>query len=272
MIQKIGFLGKGGIGKSTIICHLSAALSNMGYHVLQIGNDISLNSTAILRGDQDIIPVLEEYREKYVLNLEDYIVKSGCGVYCMELGSLDPGVGCMARSIDMIDDMLVSQGIYDKLALDFLFYDVSVDSPCSGYMLPIRNHAWSRSVIFINSGFPSIATANCILNTIKSHSAHQTLPVQLIISEDERAHNCGLPAAFAEAVNVPVLSCVHQCHRLEECSELGRTIYQSSPDCAECVTLNGLAQKLLEDVRCSDIQPFQRKDLLEWNRKMCKKC
>jgi nitrogenase iron protein NifH len=44
-MKKIAIYGKGGIGKSTVTSSLSAALSHLGYRVMQIGCDPKADST-----------------------------------------------------------------------------------------------------------------------------------------------------------------------------------------------------------------------------------
>ena len=61
---KIAIYGKGGIGKSTIACNLSAALAAQGLSVMQIGCDPKADSTALLRGGGHIPTVLQCEREK----------------------------------------------------------------------------------------------------------------------------------------------------------------------------------------------------------------
>lgn len=68
MAQRICFLGRGGSGKSTVAQNLGHALALKGYHVLLVGNDISLSSTVLLRGEADISPALEDYREHYEID------------------------------------------------------------------------------------------------------------------------------------------------------------------------------------------------------------
>ena len=88
MAQRICFLGRGGSGKSTVAQNLGHALALKGYHVLLVGNDISLSSTVLLRGEADISPALEDYREHYEIDLNDYVIPTPSGVYCLELGSI----------------------------------------------------------------------------------------------------------------------------------------------------------------------------------------
>ena len=147
MAQRICFLGRGGSGKSTVAQNLGHALALKGYHVLLVGNDISLSSTVLLRGEADISPALEDYREHYEIDLNDYVIPTPSGVYCLELGSIDPGVGCLARGVTLIDEMLDTQGVSNSLQLDFILYDISGETPCTGYILPIREGVMQRCII-----------------------------------------------------------------------------------------------------------------------------
>lgn len=47
-MMKLAFYGKGGIGKTTIACNVSAMLAQRGYKVLHIGCDPKADSTRLL--------------------------------------------------------------------------------------------------------------------------------------------------------------------------------------------------------------------------------
>ena len=49
-MRQVAIYGKGGIGKSTTTQNLTAALSTMGKHILQIGCDPKADSTRMLMG------------------------------------------------------------------------------------------------------------------------------------------------------------------------------------------------------------------------------
>ena len=61
---KIAVYGKGGIGKSTTVSNVSAALADMGYKVMQIGCDPKADSTSSLHGQGDMTTVLDLVRER----------------------------------------------------------------------------------------------------------------------------------------------------------------------------------------------------------------
>ena len=75
---KIAVYGKGGIGKSTTVSNVAAALAEQGLKVLQIGCDPKADSTILLRHGEEVPTVLHMYQEKKKnLKLED-IVKRNC--------------------------------------------------------------------------------------------------------------------------------------------------------------------------------------------------
>ena len=61
---KIAVYGKGGIGKSTTVSNVAAALAEMGLTVMQIGCDPKADSTIQLRHGETVPTVLSLYNEK----------------------------------------------------------------------------------------------------------------------------------------------------------------------------------------------------------------
>ena len=69
---KIAVYGKGGIGKSTTVSNVAAALAEKGLKVMQIGCDPKADSTMQLRHDEAVPTVLELVNQrKNDFELED---------------------------------------------------------------------------------------------------------------------------------------------------------------------------------------------------------
>ena len=266
MAQRICFLGRGGSGKSTIAQNLGHALALKGYRVLLVGNDISLSSTLLLRGEADISPALEDYREHYEIDLSDYVLPTASGVYCLELGSIDPGVGCLARGISLIDEMLDTQGVTNRLQLDFILYDISGETPCTGYMLPIREGLMQRCIIVMNGSFASVTTANSLLQAILRASGEEIFPVQLIVNNASCAETKAELADYARRSTIEILANLDYCPELEYSSLAGKTVFDTAPDSACAGRLRAIADDLLLSTIPTKLTPFPRRELIVWLR------
>lgn len=89
---KIAVYGKGGIGKSTTVSNVAAALAEMGLTVMQIGCDPKADSTIQLRHGETVPTVLSLYNEKkQALRLDDMIRIGYHHVICVEAGRTDTG-------------------------------------------------------------------------------------------------------------------------------------------------------------------------------------
>ena len=71
--RNIAIYGKGGIGKSTTASNISAALSEQGYNVMQIGCDPKSDSTNSLRGGKFIPTILDTLRADRKVETDEII-------------------------------------------------------------------------------------------------------------------------------------------------------------------------------------------------------
>lgn len=141
---RIAVYGKGGIGKSTTVSNVAAALAEMGLKVMQIGCDPKADSTILLRHGEAVPAVLDLYNEKkQALQLEDMIRIGYNGVICVEAGGPTPGLGCAGRGIITALEKLKELGAYDVYKPDVVLYDVLGDVVCGGF--PCRCGAVMRT-------------------------------------------------------------------------------------------------------------------------------
>ncbi len=131
---KLAVYGKGGIGKSTTVSNLSAALSDLGLRIMQIGCDPKADSTASLHGKGKIPTVLELVRtRKNDFTLEEMVTPGYGGVICVEAGGPTPGLGCAGRGIIAALEKLAEKGAYEVYKPDVVIYDVLGDVVCGGF-------------------------------------------------------------------------------------------------------------------------------------------
>ena len=90
-MKKIAIYGKGGIGKSTTTSNLSAAFSEEGLKVCQIGCDPKNDSTRLLLGRICSQTVLDMVRDNDEVAAEDIVHTGYNGIKCVEAGGPEPG-------------------------------------------------------------------------------------------------------------------------------------------------------------------------------------
>lgn len=276
MTQRICFLGRGGSGKSTVAQNISHAMALQGLRVLLIGNDSSLSSTVLLRGNIVLTPALEAYREQYEIDLADYILPTPSGVFCLELGSLDPGLGCLARGVSLIDEMLDEQGIAELLHLDYILYDISGETPCTGYILPIREGLMHRCIIVTNGSFASVTTANSILQGVLRAAHTEKFPVQLLVNNASCAETKAELAAYAQKATIEIVASIDYSHEVEFSALAGKTVFDTAPDSAIAHHIQQIAKDLLLPTIPTDLTPVPRSELIPWlqawqRRELCRR-
>ena len=152
IVRKIAIYGKGGIGKSMVTSALSAAISLMGYKVMQVGCDPKADSTINLTNGTQVTPVMNYLKENgKCSSLDEIVIEGFNGIVCVEAGGPTPGLGCAGRGIittfNVLED-LDALGIYNP---DFVFYDVLGDVVCGGFAMPMRED-YAKEVIIVTSG------------------------------------------------------------------------------------------------------------------------
>ncbi|NLF02357.1 MAG: AAA family ATPase, partial [Anaerolineales bacterium] len=168
-MRQIAIYGKGGIGKSTVASNLSMALRERGLTVMQVGCDPKRDSTRTLTGGRMIATVLETLREQLRLGrdqgavaLEEIVFQGSHGVYCVEAGGPEPGVGCAGRGVLTALQILKERNAFDTYGVDVVLYDILGDVVCGGFAQPIRE-GFAREIYLLCSGsFMSLYAANNI--------------------------------------------------------------------------------------------------------------
>ena len=245
---KIAIYGKGGIGKSTTVSNLSAALSDMGYKVMQIGCDPKADSTISLHGMGKIPTVLDLVRQKKNdFTLDDMVTIGYGGVVCVEAGGPTPGLGCAGRGIIAALEKLAEKGAYEKFQPDVVIYDVLGDVVCGGFSMPMRG-GYADQVFVITSGENmAIHAAANIAMAIDGFKGRGYATLGGIILNRRNVKNEDAKVAEpAEDIHSQVIATLSRSDTVQEAEELGKTVVEAFPDSSMAGEYRTLARVLLE--------------------------
>ncbi len=246
-MKRIAIYGKGGIGKSTTVSNLSAAMAKSGLTVMQIGCDPKADSTRNLTGGKSIPTVLDTLRVKGDADLDDLVFKSETGVLCVESGGPIPGVGCAGRGIITAFEKLEELDAYEVYSPDVVIYDVLGDVVCGGFAMPIRG-GYADEVCIVTSGeMMSLYAASNIAHAVKSFGTRGYAKLRgLIFNAKNFDGEEELVYKAAAEMDSSVLFHIPRDSHVQMAEKQGKTVIEAFPESDMAKYYFNLAKILLE--------------------------
>ncbi|NLD57129.1 MAG: Ni-sirohydrochlorin a,c-diamide reductive cyclase ATP-dependent reductase subunit [Methanomicrobiales archaeon] len=262
-MKQIALYGKGGIGKSTTSANLSAALSERGLNILQIGCDPKRDSTRMLMHGTFIPTVMDLVRERgeSAISLADVEFRGYNDVRCVEAGGPEPGVGCAGRGIIATFQILEKFG---ALKGDVIVYDVLGDVVCGGFAMPMRE-GYAQDIYLVTSGeLMSLYAANNICKAIKRLASRVKSKCRLagvICNAKGQPREEELVSEFARKVNSSLIEFIPR-DRIVQLAELNRkTVIEYDPASAQAGHYRSLAARVVGNTALSIPTPLEIDEL-----------
>lgn len=248
-MKKIAIYGKGGIGKSTTVSNVSAAMAATGLTVLQIGCDPKADSTCNLTGGKSIPTVIDTLRKNGDAVLENLVVKSNTGVLCVEAGGPVPGVGCAGRGIITAFEKLEELGAYETYKPDVVLYDVLGDVVCGGFAMPIRG-GYADEVCIVTSGeMMSLYAAANISHAVKSFGKRGYASLRgLILNAKNIEDEDQLVDKAAAEIETQIIYRLPRHPFVQQAEAQGKTVVEAFPDSEMAEHYKSLAKLLWGEV------------------------
>jgi nitrogenase iron protein len=266
-IKGIAIYGKGGIGKSTTTSNISAALTTMGYKVMQFGCDPKSDSTNTLRNGNYIPTVLDTLREKNKVNAHDVIFQGFNGVYCVESGGPSPGVGCAGRGIITAVQLFKQQRVFEELDLDYVIYDVLGDVVCGGFAVPIREGIAEHVFTVSSSDFMSIYASNNLFKGIKKYSnSGGALLGGIIGNSINKPYDKNILDDFSKKTNTQIMEYVPRSVTVTHSELQGKTTIEVAPDSEQAKIYTRLAEKIARHTESKVPSPLGVQELRDWGK------
>lgn len=248
MADHIAFYGKGGVGSSTLISNVSAALVEAGFRVLQIGCGLKCDSCGILNGGSAIPTVWEQYAKYGTITFDSVVSRGFKNTYCIELGSPQGEQDCAAKTLQALD-LLLEHDLISSLCPDFVFYDISDDPACGvlhGLCGKIDLH---RVFAVTTADFMSLKAVNSILAQLE-RLADNRVPVPfggLLPNGIASSFEESFIADFATHTGTRILGRIPRSLVVRQCELYGKTVIEASPLSTQSYFYRRLANQIVDE-------------------------
>ncbi len=265
--RHIAFYGKGGGWTSTVASNVGAAMAEEGRRVVVVGCDPQNDSTSVLRGDEDILTVLEALRRKGRLGIEDISVSGFKGVLCIEAMSLFRSDICAGRGIGEVFSFFREARLFEEYRPDVVLYYLPAEVVCGAFTLPTADTLFDGVYVISSSDFMSLFAANNIFRTLRQKAGAGGTRLGGIIGY-------GLTSAFAESIvkdfaertGTRVVSYLPHSTVIVQSELYGQTVLQAAPRSNHAFIYRRLAGKILEHGQMNIPSPFSNAEIRRWAR------
>jgi nitrogenase iron protein NifH len=270
MTEHIVLYGKGGVGTSTLVSNISAALVEAGFRVLQIGCSLKGDSSGILNGGISIPTVWQQYEKNGTITFDTVVRRGFKDIYCIELGcsQVEQEESGTANAIDL----LLHHDLISALCPDYVLYDISGDHAC-GVIKKISEKILLHRIFAVTTAdFMSLAAVNSILVQLERFTNNR-VPVPfggLLPNSISSSFEESFIADYAKNTGTHCLARVPRSLMVRQCELYGKTVIEASPLSNQSYFYRRLANQIVDE-SCSltvkhQPRPLSQEQLRVWAR------
>ena len=264
-MEKLVVFGKGGIGKSTVSCGISASLAASGRRVLHVGCDPKHDSTTALLRGRMIEPVIDRIEKIKGVTIPDIVVRSPLGIDCVEAGGPAAGVGCGGRGITRMLEIFHEAGVLEPGRYDVALYDVLGDVVCGGFAAPLRRGIGNKVVIVTSEELMAMYAANNIARAVVHYADNGIALAGLVVNIKDPEADRSVLERFAAQLNTTILAWIPRDPLIREAEFKRTTVVEMAPE----APISKILRKVAEDIIALDVSnaplptPFDEQSFYE---------
>jgi nitrogenase iron protein NifH len=210
--------------------------------------------------------VLDLLAERRQVDAYEAIFQGFGGIYCVEAGGPQPGVGCAGRGIITAVELLKQQRVFEELDLDFVIYDVLGDVVCGGFAVPVREGIAEHVFTVSSSDFMAIYAANNLFRGIEKFSnAGGALLGGIIANSINTEFQRQVIDDFAERTGTPIIQYVPRSLSVTQAELSGRTTIEAAPNSEQAEIYRVLARRIADHTDSKVPAPLSPLALREWS-------
>jgi nitrogenase iron protein NifH len=245
-MEKIVFLGKGGIGKSTILANLGVIYAGTGHRVLLVGCDPKHDASMLLTNRRDVPTVVDQLVRNNRIDAASVILKGRAGIDCIEAGGPEPGSGCAGRGISRMLEFFDETDLFRVNGYDIVLFDLLGDIVCGGFATPLRQGFGEKVFIVCSDEMMSLFAANNIARAVRTHSVNGVVLGGLVANLKDPRPDEEMIAGFARAVRTRVVATIRRDAAFRKAEYKRLTLAEYAPESPTVTGLRDLARTVLE--------------------------
>lgn len=244
--------GKGGIGKTTLATNLAMALNELGQKVLLVGCSPKSSLMDVYTDAAMSASIMDLIRRRSLDkdNIGNAVFKTEEGVFLMEVGGPEPGIGCAGQGLvtGLTAFAKCAQAVPGLTDVAYTIYDIIGDVVCGGFAMPMRGEG-RRDILIVTSGeLMSLYAANNILQSVTRISKSGVYDIRVagyVGNLRGVPHEREILANFSQMTGIPFLAYIPRDEEtLEAAQKKGKTVVQVSPASPIAEIFSKLAQEV----------------------------